>query len=472
LSRAPEREFREEQAMEHPTKPGPETRRTRGESLHPGRRAFLKASSLAAIAATGVPAMGWLTPRPVHAEGIRGNGMPGRIVILHEPAMGGHLAAINKARVAITVHQGIRLLTGQPTTAAAYESLFPGLTATSKIAIKVNCIGPTDTRWETARAVVEGLSMMLGGTYNVANVTVYDNQDIFGHGYSTAEFTFNGHAAVLSSSNNPGSYYVYQSYRLSNYLLNANYVIDIPVIKSHNDGNNQITVALKNHYGSCSPSSLCGNIAGMLTVNADANIKNKTCLVITDAIRGTYTGDPGQPPQLWNTFTEQTPNTLFFGTDPITNDYWARDMINDERQTHGWSAKPCPWIEQGSGAPYSLGISDPAQMTVLRYEASDVEEPSGSIGDTTFFAPNVPNPFGESTTIRFRLGRAGSAALQIVAADGRMIRDLGRRDRPAGSAELSWDRRNNRGQRVVAGVYFARLQTANRVLTHRMVVID
>ncbi len=147
-------------------------------------------------------------------------------------------------------------------------------------------------------------------------------------------------------------------------------------------------------------------------------------------------------------------------------------MINDERQTHGWSAKPCPWIEQGSGAPYSLGISDPAQMTVLRYEASDVEEQSGFPGDATFFAPNVPNPFGESTTIRFRMGRTGSASLQIVAVDGQMIRDLGRRDLPAGSAELSWDRRNDRGRRVPAGVYFARLRTADRTLTHRMVVID
>jgi len=112
-------------------------------------------------------------------------------------------------------------------------------------------------------------------------------------------------------------------------------------------------------------------------------------LVITDAIRGTLRAI-GQPPQLWNTFTEQTPNSLFFGTDPITQRLWAR-MINDERQTH---AGPPSRVHGSSKAPAlpTVWESAPGADDVLRYEASDVEEPSGSIGDTTFFAPNVPNP--------------------------------------------------------------------------------
>ncbi len=176
--------------------------------------------------------------------------------------------------------------------------------------------------------IVSGLAQMLGYTYDISQVTIFDNHDLPGHGYAAAEFAFNGHTAQIMSGNNPGSYAPYGSYRLSNYIVNANYLINVPILKSHTDANNQITGALKNHYGSCNPSSLCGDITGMLTLNADAYIRNKTCLILTDVIRATYNGGPVDPPGYWNTFPEHTPNTLFFATDPVTSEYWGRNMIN------------------------------------------------------------------------------------------------------------------------------------------------
>jgi len=432
------------------------------------RRTFLKLSALGGLAAGGVGLadMGALA-------GIRGrgNGLPGRVVIAHDPTMNGHQSTIDKDRVEQVLHGAVRLLTGMGGTAEAFESLFPGLTATSTFAVKVNCIGTTCTRWEVARAVVSGLALMRGGTYDIGQVTVYDNHNLGYYGYSAAEFTFGGHAAVISSTNNASGsgYYVTGSHQLSRYLLECDYVIDVPALKSHSDGNNQITVALKNHYGSCSPSSLCGNIPGMLTLNADPNVKDKTGLVVTDALRATWTGGPGEAPQLWSTYTEQTPNTLLVATDPVTNEYWARDMINAEREAHSMSPKPCPWVETASGAPYSLGVSDPAQMTVLPYD------PSGVPGDTplvagSFLAPNVPNPFRSETTLRFRLGRAARARILILDARGRVVRRLGGDDYPEGYSQLVWDGRNGDGRPAPAGVYFARLESEGRAHGRRLVL--
>jgi hypothetical protein len=438
------------------------------------RRAFLKMGALAAASA-GVPgtAKAWLPPASgpqgsgPTATGSRSNTLPGRIVMYQDDLMGGELSTIDYLYVEEIVLRGVRMLTGIVDTGQAFESLFPGLTANSTFAIKVNCIGPTDTRWEVVRGIVSGLSLMLGGTFDVSRVTIFDNHSLSAHGYTTSRFTFNGHAAVLSGSTNPGSYYVYSSYRLSNYIVNGNYVINVPALKSHDVAANAITVALKNHYGSCSPSSLCGDITGMLTVNADGYIKNKTGLVVTDALRGTYDGGPGNAPQYWSTYPAGTPNLLTFSTDPVTNEYWARSIINTERAAHSMSPKSCPWIAQASGAPYNLGVSDPGQMTVV--EPSAVPEGPLASAGALFLSPGAPNPFGTHTTFSFHLGQEGAAELVILDASGRVVRQLARQSYPAGATHLTWNGEDDHGRSVPTGVYFARLESAAGSRTRRVV---
>lgn len=441
------------------------------------RRDFMKLSAMAAAAAAMGPsriaqALAASDPRPAIPG--RGNAMPGRIVLFQDPLMDGHESTINRDQVEPDVHHAVRLLTGNTDTAAAFESLFSGLHAGSRIAIKVNCLAWNDTRWEVVRGIVSGLSMMLGGTYDVSQVTIFDVQTtLSNHGYVAAEFTFNGNTPLITSTNDCSpSYYVYGSHRLSNYILNSDYVINVPVLKAHNVGypQNLITTSYKNHYGSICPQNLCDNIPGMLTLNADPNIKDKTALVVTSALRGTYQGNPWEPAQLWNTFDEQTPNMLFVTTDPCTESYWALDYINAERVTHGWSTLDCPWIEQSSGDPYNLGVSDPGEMDVIHFDPSGVASDSVTAAAGTFLAPNVPNPFSDSTTLRFRLGRPGRAAVLVAGASGRVLRHLGDRAFPAGYSELKWDGRNDSGRRLPAGIYFVKLQTDEAVKTRRVLL--
>lgn len=441
---------------------------------YPNRREFLKLSAIGAIAAVGTPvAAARLGILGSQARILgRGNAEPGRIVLLHDAAMNGHLATIDRDRVEITVHLGIRLLTGIDDTATAFASLFPGLYSGSSFAIKVNCLGPTDTRWEVVRGVVSGLSRMLGGTYDVSQVTIFDPHNLHSHGYDESEFTFNGNCPLISHTHNASGsgYYVWENHELSRYILNCDYVIDIPVLKCSAVANNEITIALKNHYGSCSPQNLCGDIPGMLALNADPNIKDKTCLVLTDAIRATFHGNCSQPPQIWSNYPEETPNTLFFTSDPVTNEYWGRDIINAQRVASGYAPKPCPWIEQASEEPYDLGISNPDLMTVINYDPASVNaEPSALLG-ATFLAPNVPNPFSNQTTLRFRMAKPGRASLHIVDVSGRVVRSLAARDFAEGYCAVQWNGRDSRGSQMPAGVYLARLEAGGQVRSRRIIL--
>lgn len=402
------------------------------------------------------------------------NALPGRIVLYRDPAMNGHQAEIDRDHTEACVHHGVRLLTDIDDTAAAFESLFSGLNAASTIAIKVNCLAWNDSRWEVVRGLVSGLAMMLGGSYDVSRVTIFDVQTYLpDHGYVAGEFTFGGNTVTVRSSESCSGYYVYQNHRLSNHVMDNDYVINVPVLKAHNVGypQHQITTALKNHYGSICPQNLCNNITGMLTLNADANIKGKSALVVTSALRGTYEGGPWEPAQIWNTFPDQTPNTILLTTDPVTESYWARDMINAERVDRGWSEFECPWVEQASEAPYAIGVSDPDSMTVINYDVTiAVEGDDGPRVGTTYLAPNSPNPFSSETRLRFRLAHSGTARIVVISAAGRQVRHLGERSYSAGHSMVEWDGRDDQGRPVPSGVYFVRLLTGQRESTRRVLV--
>lgn len=440
------------------------------------RRDFLKLSALAAVSAAAGSApiskaiAGPGRHRSPHG---RGNEMPGRIVLFHDSTMDGHESTIDVDQVEAGVHACVRLLTGIDDTAMAFESLFPGLHSGSRIAIKVNCLAWNDTRWEVVRGVASGLSSMLDGTYDISQVTIYDVQTTLSdHGYIGERFDFGGNTARITSSNDcSSSYYVYGSHRLSNFILNGDYLINIPVLKAHNAGypEHLITTAMKNNYGSICPQNLCNNIPGMLAVNADPNVRDKTSLIITSALRGTYNGGPWEPAQLWNTFAEQTPNMLLATTDPVTEAYWARDLINAERDARGMPVFDCPWVEEAAEPPYSLGISDPDAMDVVYVDPATVTDLS-PVRNGTYLAPNAPNPFTEATMLRFRLGRPGSARLVVVGASGRVLRRLVDREFPVGNHELQWNGRDDTGRRVAAGVYFVRLDAGGATTTRQVMI--
>ncbi len=444
-------------------------------AVSPSRREFLKLSALGALA-MGSPAVAkdLIGKGAGASDAVRGNGIPGKIVLCHDPLMNGHTATIDRDRVEASLHESIRLLTDIPDIGTAMESFFPGVHASSTFAIKVNCIGTTCTRWEVVRGIVSGLSQMAGGTYDVSNVTIFDRDNPHYSGYTESEFEFNGNTAYIATGNNANDsgHIVWEDHHLSRYLLNTDYVINVPALKSHTHWYNQITVGMKNHYGSCDPSDLCNDSTmGMLPLNSDTNLKDKTGLVVTDAIRATYYGGPGEPPQNWSIYDEATPNSLLVTTDPVTNEYWARDMINAQRVASGYSPRACAWIEAASEDPYNLGVSDPAEMTVINYDPTiSVDDPGVAVPDGALLVASTPNPFSARTTLRFRLADASDAKIEIFAPSGRIVRQLGGQQYPAGMGEVVWDGLDQAGRRVSAGVYIARL-TAGRAVTNRRVVM-
>lgn len=78
----------------------------------------------------------------------------------------------------------------------------------------------------------------------------------------------------------------------------------------------------------------------------------------------------------------------------------------------------------------------------------------------TAFAPAMPNPFGRSTTFAFSLAKAGRAELEVYSVDGRRVRTVTSGVREAGEYRVEWNGTDDAGRTLAAGVYYARLTTA------------
>ncbi len=68
-----------------------------------------------------------------------------------------------------------------------------------------------------------------------------------------------------------------------------------------------------------------------------------------------------------------------------------------------------------------------------------------------------PNPFNPQTVIRYRLPRRGTATVRIYDARGRLVRSLDGGEQAAGVYQVRWQGRDDRGEALASGVYFAAL---------------
>ncbi len=91
--------------------------------------------------------------------------------------------------------------------------------------------------------------------------------------------------------------------------------------------------------------------------------------------------------------------------------------------------------------------------------------------DHVVLMPVRPSPFGSVVEIEFGLPKEDRARVAVYGSDGRMVMKLAEGKFAAGYTRLVWDGRDERGQAVSPGVYFCRLETPEKILTNKMILV-
>jgi|GEM_PF-851649 len=114
--------------------------------------------------------------------------------------------------------------------------------------------------------------------------------------------------------------------------------------------------------------------------------------------------------------------------------------------------------------------SAPVWVTADVDPASTEDNGEGSVAR---LLPCFPNPFDESTTVRFQVpgGSPQAASIAVLDLQGRLVREMPAREYSAGFHQWAWDGRDEGGSACPSGLYFVELRLdGSRAETGRVVL--
>ena len=119
------------------------------------------------------------------------------------------------------------------------------------------------------------------------------------------------------------------------------------------------------------------------------------------------------------------------------------------------------------GGPIYGRSSDPPTCDATAVEGTGL----GILPISSGLDPNFPNPFNARTQIPYRLATPGPVRLVVYNLLGQPVRTLVDQVQTAGSYQVHWDARDQRGVAVSAGIYLTRLRYPGGVQTRHLLYL-
>jgi hypothetical protein len=118
------------------------------------------------------------------------------------------------------------------------------------------------------------------------------------------------------------------------------------------------------------------------------------------------------------------------------------------------------------------GIAAYFDNIVVNDLVTSVEDNSNSIiPNEIALEQNYPNPFNPETQISYKLATGGYISLAIHDLLGREIKTLVSEEQPSGNYTVSWDGRDELGNKVPSGIYFYSLKAGKFVESKKMIMM-
>ena len=270
---------------------------------------------------------------------------------------------INTHIVRTTVDETLIALTNTASVRDAWMQILPRLQTTDVIGIKVNCI---NSRQSSHPEVVYAIAVSLTDSLvmNPNNIIIWDRTS---RELKRAKYSLNMERnGVRCLATSDGIGYDERSVvdvgngrqvSLSKILTQmCTYLINVPVLKDH--GIAGITLSMKNHYGSIdSPGSCHGGGCDpyVANLNNTPQIKDKTVLILCDALFGIYRGGPMGAPQWIN-------RQLLASTDPVALDYTGMMLIDQQRRANNIPPTSERTTYLRTAAKLNIGTDNPKRI--------------------------------------------------------------------------------------------------------------
>jgi hypothetical protein len=398
------------------------------------------------------------------------------VVIVDQNAISGSI--INQAVVQTMINEGIKALTGLSSVGEAWLSVFPGITSSSVIGIKVNSFNyKLPAHPEVAFATSNSIANMQveGSPFDHNNIIIWDRYDeeltAAGYVINTQDIgvrCFGTQNPVAGGNDYSVDLQVYDvTTHPSKIITNfCDFLISLSCLKNHEHAG--VTLSMKNYIGAISDFSLmhpnyCDPYIPALLQQLQDLFGNIHRISIIDALFGTSVHGQGGDPEF-------TYNGIILGTDPVAVDYIGMRILQD----HGCpTAGNARHIASATGEPYNLGTNDPELIELITItDPSDMDEEESETGPKDFqLNQNFPNPFNSETQISYFLPKKCNVRLTVYNLAGQRIRTLINGQREAGLAKVCWDAKDDYGMPVASGIYFYELRAERFIETKKALLL-
>ena len=254
---------------------------------------------------------------------------------------------IDQAAVTQMFGSALQALIGAPSQVSACQKWMPTYQPGDKVAIKINLnnragvSNEIDATAPVLNAVLVALIAVKG--VPEGDIYVYDvsrpipTDRIRNRVPWSVNYVQSGSSLAQADPNAPISFRGIGTQYCPLVLTQAQHLINLCLFKDHLYVLG--TMGMKNHFGTTrpGPSNLHSPINQNLSdLNANPHIRDKTRLIVGDALFGVYTGGPYGEPQQWATFPGgPTPNSIFLGFDPVATESVMTDYLITEQQYRG-----------------------------------------------------------------------------------------------------------------------------------------
>jgi uncharacterized protein (DUF362 family) len=290
------------------------------------------------------------------------------VVVIDQNATSG--STINQAVVQTMIDEGIKVLTGISSLGEAWLSIFPGITGSSIVGIKVNSFNhKLPAHPEVALATANSMkNMQVGGSpFNPNNIILWDRYDeeLTASGYiintqDTDVRCFSTQNPVVGGNDYSVDLQVHDVITHPSKIITnfCDFLISLSCLKNHEHAG--VTLSMKNYIGAISDFSLmhpnhCDPYIPALLRQFQDLFGNIHRISIIDALFGISEHGQGAEPEF-------TYNGIILGTDPVAVDHIGMKILED----HG-----CPtvddahYIASAAGEPYNLGTDNPELIELI-----------------------------------------------------------------------------------------------------------
>jgi len=125
-----------------------------------------------------------------------------------------------------------------------------------------------------------------------------------------------------------------------------------------------------------------------------------------------------------------------------------------------------------NGQPSSQRVQWTAFGDVVKLDLEATSQPISRVPTAFALAPNYPNPFNPSTTIKYQVARDEDVALSIWNLAGQLVRELVQAPQAAGCYSVTWDGRDEAGSLLANGVYLYELRAGDFRSARKMVLME